>query len=178
MSTATTQTAFTCQRDGCTAEYAKHEAEHGYFCSSRCYYQAKGGELVHQVERRSQFCATCYGRVRDIQPLPESVTVADGLQYPTPLTTHGIDVFNEQPRIEGTRISCKCGAVDPGSTTAELQQIYPKTVRSNLFRALAWLAEREAIAGPPDVERYAAALGERWHDAAYAAGRAVYGGEG
>jgi len=125
---------------------------------------------VEQVHRRSQFCNTCYGKVRDIQPLPESVTVADGFQYETERTTIGIDVFSDVPRIEGTRLSCQCGAVDPGDTIAELQQIHATETRVNLYHALAWLAERGAIDAAPDLERYTDALGERHHDAAYAAG--------
>lgn len=146
----------------------------GSYCSAACKYRAKGEALLRQVESQSQFCDTCYGRVRDIQPLPEH-TPADGFQYATPLTTVGIDVFNDQPRIEGTRVSCGCGAVNPDAgPIAELQQIHGSTVKTNLFLALRWLAARDAIDAAPDLDRYTDALSERPHDAAFACGVAVY----
>lgn len=171
--------------EGCGSSGPLYEYHHGEYCSNLCEYRAKGAELIEAVESQSQFCDTCYGHVRDVEPIPESKIAgkgydADGYQHKTPLSTIGVDDFSRDPyrRLEGTRWSCRCGAVDPdGGPIAELQNVHLADAVANLLRALAWLADREAIPHAPDQDAYYAALEDRWRDAAYACGVAVYGSE-
>lgn len=170
------------------------DATHGSYCSADCYHRAKGEALLNRVEHASQFCATCYAHLRDVEPLgelnvegPDHPTheddqgwrnVADGVQHPRAALTYGIDAHDGPHGYhEFQRESCACGAVDPNATTAELQQAIPDAVRERLFLAVRWLGWTDDDLPLASRERYDDALAECPHDAALAVGRSVYGGE-
>lgn len=174
--------AISIETDQCThcgTSYEPPTAYRGY-CGLDCYYRERGSALIEQVEHTSQFCNTCYGHLRDVEPIPPAKIDGkgyngDGWQYPTELTTVGVDEFRDTtPRLERTRISCRCGAVNPNETTAELQNVDLAACMTNLYRALCWLADREAIPSAPDHEAYLASLWDSPRDAALACGKAVY----
>lgn len=154
----------------------------GSYCSAACYYRARGEGVLDQLESDHRICSTCHGRVKDVEPIPEDVYAAgDGLQYPTERTVHAIDEAVPEDlgqEIAFTRWGCDCGAVDPNTVHADLQEIHLATVLHNCLLALQDLYEREAIPHPPARERYFAGLREHWRDARYAIGRAIYGGDG
>lgn len=149
----------------------------GSYCSKECYYREVGERHIRVVENQSQFCNSCYAIVRDIEPVPDHVyPLGDGLQYPTPNTTHGIDTFRSRDGVEvrGTRWSCSCGNVDPNVTISELQNVGLERVISNLRRALVWLADRGVIDARPCRETYYRVLEDGGgRCAALAVGRAI-----
>lgn len=77
--------------------------------------------------------------------------------------------------IEGTRWSCECGAVDPTTTEASIQNMMLAEVIDNCFLALESLHDRGKVPNPPSKRRYYDALREHWRDARYAIGAAIYG---
>lgn len=131
-------------------------------------------------ERPHTECPECghgFEYVRLFQPGPQNV--ADGLQYAKAPLTHGIDAADgDHGYYEFQRESCSCGAVDPNDLAAEIQQIHPEIVRERLFLAVRWLTWTDDDLPVARRGRYTDALSERPHDAAYAVGKSVYGGEG
>lgn len=158
------------------------ETVEGSYCSERCYYREKGEGAMNRVESHSRFCDSCYAPVRDVEPIPDRVRPdADGFQYRTPNTTIGVDDIGRDryDRLERTRWSCgNCGAVDPdGGPIAECQNAALGEAIGNLFRALNWLYEREAIPERPGWDAYVEALRAYPRDAAFAVGKSVYAHE-
>lgn len=173
MSQTQERTAYDCAHCGGPRTKAGIE---GSYCSWDCVYRARGESLLAVVEADSRFCNTCYGRVRDIEPVPDDSKTTDGLQYRTPRQTRGVDE-REAPdglRVRFTRISCVCGAVDPTETHADLQNVDLSGTVARLYRALVACYRREAIDHEPDRERYVEAVGKT-RDARYVAGYAVFG---
>lgn len=166
--------------DYCGGAVTPDTVVEGSFCSSACYYRRKGTNALTALQYDHQICSTCFGRIKEIEPIRRGPdTVREGFQHPTPKTTIGVDVFSEDeygvPRTEGTRWSCSCGAVDPSTVSAAIQNTMLTEVIANCFRALEYLHDRGKIPDPPSQRRYYAGLREHWRDARYAVGRACYG---
>jgi hypothetical protein len=154
------------------------EMTRGSFCSPACYYRHRGASILDQIQSDHTICATCYRPVKEVERVPDEInTAATGFQHPTPQTTISVDDRDRDGRargIEYTRWGCECGAVNPQDTLAALQNANLKRRIADLYYCLERLARKGAIAHSPDRDAYFDALREHWHDAAYAAGRAVY----
>lgn len=156
-----------------------YDSIEGSYCSERCYYRERGERILNQIEANHTLCATCFGKIKDIEPIPDSYCeYADGYQHKTEQTEHVIDEFSgpgeTNHRIQSTRWGCDCGCVNPRDVHAEIQNANLKTCIENCLYALYYLHERGAIPFPPSRQDYFDALRKHWRDAAYAIGRAVY----
>jgi len=156
------------------------EAREDSHCSDACHYRDRGAKLLRTLRSDHQICATCFGRVKTVEPIhkgPESVT--EGLQFQTEHTTIGVDVFeSESPSlatpIEATRWSCECGAVDPSTLDADIQRLELTSAITNCFHALQYLYRRDKAPNPPSRQAYLDAIRANEFDARLAVGRAIY----
>lgn len=148
----------------------------GSYCSERCYYREKGSKALNRVHSDSRICNSCYGQVRDVEPATDRMPdVAIGQQYETPRTVIGVDDFSEDEfrRLEGTRWSCACGAVDPSDDHGDVTR-WTEPIFENLYNALVDLWERGGLDEEPSRERFVGSLGERSHELELAVGRSLY----
>ena len=186
---ATTHTAetYTCRH--CDGPRDAAASVGGSFCSERCLYRHRGEKAIRRIAADHRWCATCFRQVKTTHR-PEDRLLEDagvskhtrsafiGFQYPTEHATDGVD---ERPsehepyrRLEFTRISCQCGAVDPGDQHEEIRDLDPKTTLQSLWHCLVTLERDGTLHRRPSQDAYLDALRETNRDWVYAIGRALY----
>lgn len=161
------------------------------YCTEACYIRHRGEKVLSQIDSDHHICSTCYGRIKttnraktiiigepDFEGVrPGRKDVSDGYQFRTERTTVGVDDASSDPhkRLEHTRWSCVCGAVDPQDHHDEIQAIDLAESMAQLFKAMYYLWRKGGLPHRPDLERYFDAFRDPWRGAEYACGRAVYG---
>jgi hypothetical protein len=149
----------------------------GSFCSTRCYYQHQGRQVLNQIASDHRRCGTCFRQVKEVErPRETDPDCVIGWQFGTEHATTGIDEFSDDEfrRLEGTRLSCECGAVDPGDEHDLIREADRTETVAALWRCLVELERDGSIQQRPDAGRFFDALQERPTDWAYAIGRALY----
>jgi len=161
----------------------------GSFCSERCLFRHRGAKVLQQIAADHRWCATCFRQIKHTHRPPESELVElnipkhirdafVGYQYRTDHATDGVDeaerADGSERRIEFTRTSCECGAVDPSDQHEVLRELDPAATIQSLWACLVRLEEHGTIQRRPSKSAYLDALRESDCDWTYAIGRALY----
>lgn len=172
----------------CGGERTPSASVAGSYCSTRCFYAAKGAGILDQLRRDHTVCSTCFARVKTIErPSDEAPEAVVGFEYPTKHATHGDAVIrpddadvetypDPNPLIKRT-LACRCGAVDLSERDDTIERVEGAAVPLNLLRQLIRLYREGAIDHHPGKDRLFDALREAGREYDYAIGYALYGGE-
>lgn len=188
MSATTHQSeTYTCQH--CGGPFERTTSVCGSFCSERCLYRHRGEKALHQIVSDHRWCATCFRQIKTTHRPPESELrsmdvprhirdVFIGFQERTEHATEGVDIAERTDgssrRIEYTRTSCSCGAVDPCDRHEVLRHLDPAETIQSLWACLNSLERDGTLQRRPDQDVYLKALRESDRDWVYAIGRALY----
>ena len=161
----------------------------GAFCSERCLYRHRGQKAIQRIVSDHRWCATCFRQIKTVHRPPESELVEldvpkhirkafVGFQYRTDHAVNGVDC-KEDPdlmgrRIEYTRTSCECGAVDPSDRHEILRDLDTEETIQMLWKCLVRLEKHGTIQKRPNKQAYLDALRDSEFDWPYAIGRALY----
>jgi hypothetical protein len=184
-----TTESYTCSH--CDGERSPETSVRGSFCSAACYYRHRGTKALHAIRQDHRFCGSCFRRIkttsrpaeRTLQRQQVSLLVREafvGYQDRTEHATVGVDEFdrdaerNHALRVEGTRLSCRCGTVDPQDEHEVLRDLDTRATVISLWRALVALERDGTLQQRPTRGDYFDAFREAGPDWAYATGRALY----
>jgi hypothetical protein len=188
MSATTHDETYSCQH--CGDDRTPATSVRGSFCSATCSFRQYGQQALRRLYSDHRFCGSCFRRIKTTSR-PAENTLRDarvsrlvresfvGYQSRTPAATVGVDEFgcigdNEAVRIEGTRLSCECGTVDPQDRHEVLRRLDIRETVVALWHALVELERAGALDQRPNRDDYFGALREHGPDFEYAVGRALH----
>ena len=188
MSATTPQTeTYTCEHCGGPRKISTSVG--GSFCSEHCLFRHRGEKALRQIITDHRWCATCFRQIKTThRPSEDDLKAMDvprhirdafiGYQDVTEHATDGVDVTDavegSSRRIEYTRTSCSCGAVDPCDRHEVLRQLDPAETIQSLWTCLNRLERDGTLQRRPSQTPYLEALRESNRDWVYAIGRALY----